>query len=102
MDAIEHLAQVLLLAPGLGSAGRKMSGARCHALLSGRTRLSAEEPTESVWAACVDGLEDAFGARAQKKKDKRAKAQAAVPKASPAKGGGTRGGMFGLLADVDA
>ena len=102
LDAIEHLAQVLLLAPGLGSAGRKMSGARCHALLSGRRRLSAEEPAESVWAACVDGLEDAFGARAQKKKDKRAKAQAAVPKASPAKSGGARGGMFGLLADVDA
>ncbi|RDX41404.1 PIN domain-like protein [Lentinus brumalis] len=110
VDAIEQLTQVLLLSSTIGSPARRFSGSRCHALLSGRLPLPPGQPSEEVWSACLEGLDDAYSVLPQKKKDKKAKAHArAAAAAAPATGksagrgvGAARGGMFGLLEDVDA
>ncbi|KAI0686771.1 hypothetical protein C8T65DRAFT_676763 [Cerioporus squamosus] len=108
VDAIEQLTQVLLLSPSITSPARRFSGLRCHALLSGRVPLPAGRPSEVVWRACLEGLEDAYSALPQKKKDKKARAMAraaaAPPGGKPASRdvGTVRGGLFGLLADVEA
>ena len=106
VDAIEQLAQVLLLssASSITSPARRFSGSRCHALLSGRVPLPPGVPEEKVWAACLDGLENAYTVLPQKKKDKKAKSKvAAQPVAKAASRGGAKGGsLFGLLADAEA
>ncbi|KAI0799969.1 hypothetical protein C8Q74DRAFT_1313806 [Fomes fomentarius] len=94
LDAVEQLAQVLLVAPATTSPGRRMSGGRCHGLLCGR---AAGEPSEEVWRATVDGLEDAFRRIPVKKKDKKATA----PKAATSSGRRGQRSLFGLLADAD-
>ena len=105
LDAIEQFAQVLLLASTVRSPGKRFSGVRCHGLLSGRIALSAGEPGEDVWAACIEGLDEAYALPPQRRaKDKKGKTEAgSVGKGvKPGKGNAARGGMFGLLADVEA
>lgn len=92
LDAVEQLAQVLLLAPATTSPGRRMSGARCHALLSGR---AAGEPGEQVWRATQDGLQHAFSRIPLKIKHKKP----TPPKAQTSPG---HRSLFGLLAHADA
>ena len=99
LDAIEQLAQVLLLGPTIRSPGRKFSGARCHGLLGGRVAVELEE---EIWLACTEGLEEAFAMPPQRRvKAKKAKAAVATTGKSSKTGKGG-GGMFGLLVDAEA
>ncbi|KAL1941371.1 hypothetical protein VTO73DRAFT_7188 [Trametes versicolor] len=100
LGAAERFAQVLLLAPGIASPARYFSGARFHALVSGDGALAEVE--ERVWAACVEGLEDAFAALPQRKNKKEKRGKGAV-QAPPISRGASKGkSMFELLADADA
>ncbi|KAI0629084.1 hypothetical protein C8Q77DRAFT_1144911 [Trametes polyzona] len=109
LEEVERLAQVLLLSPILPSPARRFSGMRYHGMLSGvGGRPEDASVDESVWRACVEGLEEAYGALPQRKSKKEKKRQAvaaAVEVTKPAKTKGpqkTAASMFALLADAEA
>ncbi|KAI0645320.1 hypothetical protein C8Q79DRAFT_971053 [Trametes meyenii] len=110
LEALEQLSHALLLCPRIPSPAGSFSGMRFHALLNNAARAQGggEAVDEGVWRACLEGLEDAYTALPQRrgKKEKKAKAAEvaeALPTKGPGKKGtGSKGGLFGLLADAEA
>ncbi|RDB25430.1 Protein asteroid 1 [Hypsizygus marmoreus] len=102
LESIEHLSQILLLSD-LPSPVHLLSGRTFHAYLTGTIALDPASVPSLLFEACSDGLDTAFSeGRVEKKRSKKfAKGKAKpVPNGSAKKLEG--GGLFQLLADVDA
>ncbi|KAH9942229.1 uncharacterized protein BXZ73DRAFT_87896 [Epithele typhae] len=102
LDALEQLAQVLLLDERkvMVAPGRVFSGARCHAILGGRAAVGAVR--EEVWTACKSGLGGAFAPPPQKRaKDKKKAVNPGVQEKPRGKPAG-KAGLFAMLGDASA
>jgi len=103
LESIEELSQVLLLSERVPSCAHLFSGKTFHFYLTGARSLEATDVTGSLWDACVEGLEDAFGEQWKKKAKKGGKVKS-IPAGGTRKGltkGSSASGMFGLLADME-
>ncbi|KAH9946438.1 PIN domain-like protein [Amylocystis lapponica] len=102
LDALEQLAQILLLAMEVPSPAHRFSGRRMHLYLTNPHALAAATTLEDgVWGACIEGLEHAFAEQKGTKKERRKKSGTAVPAKVPGKVP-PKGGLYSLLANMDA
>ena len=102
LSALENLAQILLLAEEVPCPARCFSGREAHLYLS---RASAAPALEAgVWEACIDGLDEAFAEErgAKGKKTRRNLHAASVPARGQKQKGPAQGGLYGILAGMDA
>ncbi|KAK7045644.1 hypothetical protein VNI00_007477 [Paramarasmius palmivorus] len=108
MDAIEHLAQVLLLTDQVPSISHLFSGRKFHSYLTGES--PAGVVSDELWNSAVEGVEGCFAEERQKKQKKKENGgrgaqkpttSTPTPKASAKVGTGGRG-LFDLLGDVEA
>lgn len=113
LATIQRLVQVLLLTHRVPSPVTRFSGKTCHAYLTGSMTIPSNALPASLWEASVEGLDEAFAEPLGKKKRKGKKtdqvngfAKTVTPVNGRLGNGrkpvGSVGGMFGLLASVDA
>jgi hypothetical protein len=88
LEAIDHLAQALLLAARVPNPISYFSGKRCHLKLTSTSATSNAESSD-IWNACVEGLELDFAAERTKKvkKDKTAPSSPAMSKSPSLRSG---------------
>jgi hypothetical protein len=88
LEAIDHLAQALLLAARVPNPISCFSGKRCHLKLTSTSATSNAESSD-IWNACVEGLELDFAAERTKKvkKDKTAPSSPAMSKSPSLRSG---------------
>ncbi|ESK93630.1 asteroid-like protein 1 [Moniliophthora roreri MCA 2997] len=112
MDAIEQLAQVLLLTEQVPSTSHLFSGRNFHNYLTADTPLG-DGAMKELWDHAVEGVEGCFGEDRQKKRKVKTKisdgVQKPTPPGTPTKtpgkagtGGRLKGGVFDLLGDAEA
>ena len=102
-DAIERLAQLLLLSERFPSSVLRFSGTLFHSYLTGTVPIPPKSVHPTLWSAATEGLEQAF-AEPMGKKKRAAKASAGGPPTpvSKQRKGMVNNGMFGLLGDMEA
>ncbi|KAF5354959.1 hypothetical protein D9756_005426 [Leucocoprinus leucothites] len=103
LEAIEHLAQTLLLTPLAPSIAHQFSGKLFHAYLSGSLALPDTcGDVEVMWQACQENLVEAFREDQVKRKERKVRKggdSATITVAQKKKQVGSRGG-FALLAGL--
>ena len=110
MDAIQRLSQILLVDDSLPSSTLPFSGHLFHAYLSGTKQFPPDVVRDRLWHAAVDELDHVFiepsGKRRKKDRRKEAEGSSIATSQRTTKGqkanGLAAGGMFGLLASLEA
>ncbi|KAJ6495706.1 hypothetical protein C8R47DRAFT_1042859 [Mycena vitilis] len=97
LESIDQLSQILLVNKRLPSPASLFSGVGFHSFLTG---IKAVDVPDTLWDACVDDIAETLGDE-RKKKPKKTKQTPALP-AKDSRKYVAGGGLYGMLADVDA
>jgi XPG domain containing len=100
MESIEQLSQILFLSDILPSSAHNFSGKAFHAYLTGLLRLEKDTIPTALLKASIHGLEDVL-AEEKKRKPKKIKKET-DKRVTLSSRSNSNGGLFHLLADVEA
>ncbi|KAH7915085.1 hypothetical protein BJ138DRAFT_1078212 [Hygrophoropsis aurantiaca] len=105
-EVILHLSQVLLLSDQIPANIHHLSGRTFHFFSTSSGSLGPDAVPGDLWNACQDGLESAFGEERKKRSKNeqmaRRTGRTLSPRGRSPINAASKGGLFGMLMDMDA